>query len=192
MRFDGNNYSKEWLKEAEKRGLPHAHNTMESLRTWEQPAVRELFTKSGVLSKEELDARMHIRHEQYIKTINIEAQVLREMAETQILPAVWNDVRRRGEALSQLKEVGAGQALGEPLKAQADLLSEAYKRLQALKTAVAQAEAVEGLHAQTEAFGGAVVAAQAALREILDALEDQCDARLWPLPKYREMLAPLS
>src|SRR5438132_14408069 len=79
VRFDGNNYSREWREEAERRGLPHAKNTVEALHIWEQPQVRELFTRSGVLSREELDARVHVRHEQYVKTINIEAQLLREM-----------------------------------------------------------------------------------------------------------------
>src|SRR5205807_1339963 len=68
IRFDGNNYAKEWREEAEKRGLPHARNTVEALHTWEQPQVRDLFVKSGVLSREELDARLHVRHEQYVKT----------------------------------------------------------------------------------------------------------------------------
>jgi glutamine synthetase len=190
IRFDGNNYSKEWREEAERRGLPHAKNTVEALRIWEQPQVRELFVKSGVLSKEELDARIHVRHEQYTKTINIEAQLLREMAETMILPAVWQDVKRKAESLEAIG--GKGTVLGRVVDSQAELLGRAYTRLDELKAALSQAEATEGLHAQTEAFGGPVLHAQNALRETLDALEEACDARLWPLPKYREMLGPLA
>jgi glutamine synthetase len=198
VRFDGNNYAKEWLKEAERRGLPHAKNTVEALGAWEQGPVREMFARSGVLSKEELDARIHIRHEQYVKAINIEAQVLEEMAETQILPAVWQEVRTRTETLDRLGSLpsGSGSAgtyerLLKTVQAQAGLLAEGYARLDALKAALAQADAIEDMHARTAAFGGPVIEAQEALRQTLDALEDMTDARLWPLPKYREMLAPL-
>ncbi len=195
VRFDGNNYSKEWLKEAEKRGLPHAHNTVDAMKVWEQPAVRELFAKSGVLSKEELEARIHVRHEQYVKTVNIEAQVLREMAETQILPAMWADLRQKGSTLMKLRDVvssGSTKELADRVQGQTDLVSDGYRRLSDLKAAITRAETTEGLHAQTEAFANGVLPAQNALREVLDAIEEGADASLWPLPKYREMLAPLS
>ncbi|MCS6914932.1 MAG: glutamine synthetase III [Myxococcales bacterium] len=188
IRFDGNNYSKEWRAEAERRGLPHARNTVEALRAWELPQTRELFSRSGVLTREELDARIHVRHEQYVKTLNIEAQVLREMGETMILPAVWQDVRNKAETL---EKIGDRPALRKALDAEVEMLGRAYTRLEELKTALSQAEATEGLQQQTEAFGGKVLDAMTAFRDTLDALEEMCDARLWPLPKYREMLAPL-
>ena len=62
----------------------------------------------------------------------------------------------------------------------------------AMKASLTQAEGTEGLHQQTDAYGNEVVGAIAALRESLDSLEELCDARHWPLPKYREMLAPLT
>lgn len=197
VRFDGNGYSKEWRIEAEKRGLPHAKNTVEALTTWELPDVQDLFTRAHVMSKEEQDARIHVRHEQYVKTIHIEAQVLREMTESQILPAVLEDLRLRAEALAQLQAVGiaAPASVVAPLRAQTELVGEAYTRMEALKTQLQQADASHSggsIHAHTAAFASKVLPAQQALREVLDALEESCNARLWPLPKYREMLAPLS
>jgi glutamine synthetase type III len=67
--------------------------------------------------------------------------------------------------------------------------------MEALKTQLQQADASHSggsIHAHTAAFASKVLPAQQALREVLDALEESCNARLWPLPKYREMLAPLS
>jgi len=195
VRFDGNGYSKEWLLEAERRGLPHAKNTVEALRTWEDPQVQEMFARAGVMSKEEQDARVHVRHEQYVKALHIEAQVLREMAETQILPAVIQDVSQRAQALTQLHESGctAPLPLRAAVQAEADLLGDGYRRLTGLKEAIAQVAQAEhaGMHAHTAAFAEIVIPAQQALRESLDALEEMCDAQKWPLPKYREMLAPL-
>ncbi len=196
VRFDGNGYSKEWLAEAARRGLPHAKNTVEALHAWEDPKVQEMFATAGVMSREEQAARVHVRHEQYVKALHIEAQVLREMAETQILPAVFSDVSRRAETLCQLQRSGCvpPEPLRVVLQAESELLGQAYRRLTALKEAVAQvtqADHETSLHAHTAAFAAQVIPAQQALRESLDSLEEMCDARLWPLPKYREMLAPL-
>ncbi len=193
VRFDGNNYSPEWPIEADRRGLPHARNTVEALHTWELPRVRDLFVKSGILSKEELEARIHVRHEQYAKTINIEAQLLREIAEQKILPAATRDLSVRAEAIARLKAVGIEPAdtMHTVLREQAARVGVAYGRLDGLRAALAEADGNRELHAQTAAFGGPVMAAQLALRESLDAIEEHCNEYYWPLPKYRELLAPM-
>ncbi|HMU40011.1 MAG TPA: glutamine synthetase III [Pseudomonadota bacterium] len=188
VRFDGNGYSHAWREEAEKRGLPHAKNTVEALATWEQPSVQNLFSASGVMSHSEQEARIHVRHEQYAKSVLIEAQVLREMAETQILPSVLQDLKQKSESLK------AGfplPAVGQALETEASLTNDAFARLSALKEAVAQTDAIEVLHKRTAEFASQVLPACKRLRETLDALEDLCDARLWPLPRYRHLLAPL-
>ncbi len=154
-----------------------------------------MLTGSGILSQEEMEARVHIRHEQYQKALAIEAQVLREMAETQILPAITADLSARAESLGRLAAVGieVPAPLKNALAAQAQLAGEAQVRLEALQKALAEAEGMdhENLPARTEAFGHIVRVALDALRESLDRLEERCDADFWPFPKYRELLAPL-
>jgi glutamine synthetase len=193
IRFEGNGYAEDWKREAERRGLPHAKDTVAALHIWEQPASKAVFTRPGILAEHELEARVHIRHEQYQKAIAIETQVLREMAETQILPAISADLGARAGSLAKL--AGVGIAVPAPLKAaleaQAALAGEAQIRLQDLKAALAEAEAVEDLQARTETFGSRVNEAKHALREVLDQLEEACDAERWPLPKYWQLLSPL-
>ena len=193
IRFEGNGYSDEWKVEAERRGLPHAKDTVAALHIWEQPAVKAVFSKSGILSEGELESRLHIRHEQYQKAIAIETQVLREMAETQILPSITADLGARADALAKLAAVGINvpATLKEALQTQATLAGEAQSRLAAMKAALIAAEALEDLHARTEAFGNSVNQSKHALREVLDLLEEACDADLWPLPKYWQLLSPL-
>jgi len=193
VRFEGNGYSEEWKQEAEKRGLPHAKDTVEALKIYEEKAAKEVFVKAGILTAGEVEARIHVRHEQYQKAISIEAQVLREMAETMILPSVLEDLRRRSEALVALAkaEVEVPQSLKDALKAQARLAGIAQERLVALKAAMVAADDVSDLKACTAAFGGPVRTAQESLREVLDQLEKDAAAELWPIPVYREMLAPL-
>jgi glutamine synthetase len=193
IRFEGNNYSEEWKAEAERRGLPHAKDTVAALHIWEKPASKAVFAKSGILSEGEQESRLHIRHEEYQKVIAIETQVLRQIAETQILPSVTADLGARAQSLGKLAEAGLSipDSLKAALQAQVTLAGEAQARLSAMKAALADAEGIEDLHARTEAFGSKVNQAKHALREVLDALEDACDADLWPLPKYWQLLSPL-
>ena len=115
------------------------------------------------------------------------------MAETQILPSAIQDLGARAESLSQV--AGTGVAVPASLKAavetQAKLLGEAQDCLEALQKALAEAETLDSLHGRTVAFGHQVRQAQDALREVLDRIEERTDADYWPLPKYRELLAPL-
>ncbi|WP_306598448.1 glutamine synthetase III [Geothrix sp. 21YS21S-2] len=193
IRFEGNGYSEEWTVEAERRGLPHARDTVAALRIWEEAKSKEVFSRSGILTAGECDARLHIRHEQYQKALSIEAQVLREMAETLLLPAIVEDLGARADALGKLAAVGI--PVPAPLKAaletQTRLAGVAQERLVALKAAMVAAEALESHHARTEAYGGSVRHAQDLLRDVLDQLEKDCSAARWPIPVYRELLAPL-
>ena len=193
IRFEGNGYSEEWKQEAERRGLPHAKDTVAALHIWEQPASKAVFTRPGILGEHELEARVHIRHEQYQKAVAIETQVLREMAETQILPSITADLGARAESLTRLASAGIAvpETLKAALQAQATLAGEAQARLASMKVALAEAEAVEDVYGRTEAFGNRVNEAKHALREVLDHLEEACDADLWPLPKYWQLLSPL-
>ena len=193
IRFEGNGYAEAWTKEAERRGLPHARDTVAALKIWEEDKAKAAFTRSGILSAEEFESRLHIRHEQYQKAISIEAQVLRELAETQLLPAILDDLGARAETLAKLAAVGVPvpESLKSALATQAQLAGVAVERLAALKAAMVAADATEEGHHKTAAFGGPVRAAQELLRDVLDQLEKDCSAQRWPIPVYRELLAPL-
>jgi glutamine synthetase len=193
IRFEGNGYSEEWKLEAERRGLPHAKDTVAALAIWETKESREVFTRSGILAAGEVESRLHIRHEQYQKAISIEAQVLREIAETQLLPAIMEDLGARADTLAKLAAVGvtAPGPLKTALETQAQLAGIAQERLVALKAAMVAADGIEDNHKRTYAFGTQVRQAQESLRDVLDQLEKDCAASRWPIPVYRELLAPL-
>lgn len=193
VRFEGNGYANEWKQEAARRGLPHAKDTVEALASLESESTRQLLVKGGVFTSGELEARIHIRHEQYQKTLAVEAQVLREMAETMLLPAALRDLGERAQALAGLSAVGVGipEGLKAALNVQVNLAGVAQQRILALKAAVLDADGHENMKARTAAFGNKVRTEQEALRDVLDQLEKNCNAKLWPLPPYREMMAPL-
>ena len=193
VRFEGNGYSEAWKQEAEKRGLPHAKDTVAALHAWELQASKDVFTRSGILTAEELSSRLHIRHEQYQLALSIEALALRDIAETLLLPAILEDLGARAETLAKLTAVGvaAPASLKAALATQAELAGIAQERLEALKAATIAAESEEDLHKRTSAYGVVVREAQESLRDVLDQLEKGCAASRWPIPVYREMLAPL-
>lgn len=196
IRFEGNGYSEEWKIEASRRGLPHAADTVDALKVWEEPASMEVFISAKILSKAELESRIHVRHEQYQKAINIEAQVMKEMAQTLIIPAALRDIGNRGRDMYYAREATIRLFIDGPIRDelnhQSQLLNQAQAQLETLRTVLDSAESIVSMHERTIFFGRKVRQAVEELRETLDHLEEHTDAREWPLPKYRELLAPLS
>jgi glutamine synthetase len=197
IRFEGNGYSEEWKQEAAKRGLPQAADTVAALKIWEESKAQSLFIKGGIFSAQELEARLHIRHEQYQKALNIEAQVLREMAETLLIPSVLSDIGDKSQSIKHSLDAGHAaltqdSPIGQFVARQAKLLNQAQTEVMKLKELIDRAENQSDMHARTETFGHHVRPAMDQLRQTLDALEELTDTGYWPIPKYRELLAPLS
>ena len=94
--FSGNAYSAEWEKEAEKRQLPNIRKSFHAFSQITDQRAQRVFT--GVLSDEELQSRYEIMVERYVKTIQIEANLMIELFRTQILPAALLDQKRRAES----------------------------------------------------------------------------------------------
>jgi glutamine synthetase len=185
VRFDGNNYAADWITEAERRGLPHARNTPSALEALATPAAAELFAAGGVLSHEELHARYEVRLDTYSKKVEIEADMLQELVDTQVAPAAIADA---AEATRDAQAIGQGfaHARAEALVAAARALSDARAVLStAIGSVPGGSEAAKARYLCDQ-----VVPAMAALREACDALEGLVSDARWPLPRYRELLFP--
>jgi glutamine synthetase len=193
VRFEGNNYSAEWVREAKKRGLLNLRRTPESLKQLTTKAARDLFTRLGILSKEELEARYNIRVERYIKDMLIELHTMREMAQTLVLPAAFGYLGELASAAENAKDAGIKPV---PQIATANevgaIVADLQKRLSVLGKAIEKAESMHHDADKAAAFLTADGAdAMAAVRECCDALELHVDDARWPLPRYREMLFPV-
>ncbi len=181
VRFDGNGYGAEWVIEAERRGLPHARNTPAALAALATANAAALFERHGILSHEELHSRFEVRVEQYNKKVEIEADVLREMVDTLVLPV----------GLAELAEAQAQVDLGP---AAVRRFRELQARIEALDTArqaldAAAGKVGEGNEAERAAsYCANVVPALLTLRETCDGIEAMVTDSRWPLPRYREML----
>jgi glutamine synthetase len=187
--FNGDNYSADWVKEAERRGLPNVRSTVESLLSIPSKENTRLFSKHGVLSAEELKARTEILLECYCRQINIEALTMLSMARREILPACSEFSRRLGQTVVAVTDAGVDAATQTKLLKQVcDLITALDERIAALSEAAAKTAAMHDTEEKAESYRDDVVPAMVALRKVADELETLVAADLWPLPTYAQML----
>ncbi len=185
--FDGDGYSQEWHEEAERRGLPHLRDTVDSLASLKARKNVDLFKKYGVLNKAEFDSRLAIAYEKYVKELQIEAETMISMGRTMILPAALTYQKQIAEAIGATETAGVKchdtvAALGEYV----NLVSRFQEALGVLEKAAGHEDHDPVKHATW--IRDKVKPAMATLREYGDALEAHVAADLWPLPSYRQML----
>jgi glutamine synthetase len=193
IRFEGNGYSEEWVKEAKKRGLLNLRRTPEALAQLNVPTTKKLFATLGILSDIELESRYHVRIERYLKDMLIELHTMREMAETQVLPAA---IRYLGVVADAAQKSKAAGIKVNPAAAAATSLARQVTSLQKAVAALrAAADKAESMHdapvkcAQFLTDTGA--ACMAAVRKVSDEIELTIGDEYWPLPRYREMVFPV-
>jgi glutamine synthetase len=193
IRFEGNNYSTDWVDEAKRRGLPNFRRSPEALEQLTTRQSRGLLTKLGIFSKEELESRYHVRLERYVKDMLIEMHTLREMIDTIILPAAF---AYSGSLASSASHAMAAGISSVPQIEAANEIGRMIESLRTNQTTLAKViDQAEGMHddlpKQAKLVTAAGADAMAAVRDCADALELKVADELWPLPKYREMLFPV-
>ncbi|MCX7984637.1 MAG: glutamine synthetase III [Bacteroidetes bacterium] len=186
--FNGNNYSEEWVKEAERRGLPNIQSTVDAIPAWIDEKVVRTFEKHNVLTKEELHARYEIYLENYIKTINIEALTMIEMTRRQILPASIKFAGVVASSATSLKSAGVNssetEALLKKLTATIDSLGTNTSKLEKVVTEVPN----DGVFKKAQYYRDVVFATMSKVRNDADTLETIVDSSYWPMPTYADLL----
>lgn len=192
IRFEGNGYSEEWRAEAKKRGLYELLKTPESFEAFKKKEHHEFLVKAGVYSEAELEAFIHVKIEQYIKNLDIEAHSLKVLARQYVLPATQKYQLQMAQALQGLAAVGAD---GSFTKGQKDFLRElsgvvdlTFAAVQKLEQGVEDAHGAGDPFKVADNFAEKVTVSMQELRKLCDRLEAVVPDELWPLPKYREML----
>jgi len=184
--FNGNGYCAEWHAEAEKRGLPNLKSTIEALPAYTLPSTVAAFEKYGILTERELESRKEIAYEHYVKSVNVEANAVIEMAQTIIYPAAMRYQGELADTVAKLKAAG--------LEADTTVLETVTGLAKALLVGVGKVESAlhHGENGSAEGhakhFKEAVLPAMLEVRTAADALESIVADDLWPLPTYQEML----
>ena len=189
--FNGNGYSKAWIEEAKRRGLPNIHSMVDSIPALTTEKAVKLYEEFGVFTRAELESRAEVEYEAYSKAINIEARTMIDMAGKQIIPAVIKYTAQLADALGKIK-AACPEA---DVSVQTELLLETSALLSDLKVALAAlTDATEQSLAETcacacaHAYHEKVVPAMEALRAPADKLEMIVDKDLWPFPSYGDLI----
>ncbi|MFN0030746.1 MAG: glutamine synthetase III [Flavobacteriales bacterium] len=194
IRFEGNGYGDEWVKEAAKRGLNNLQNTPLALKVWKDKKVQKMFEEMNVLTHEEIHARYEIEVETFVRKREIEARLTVELAQNHIIPAALGYQSRLVDNVLGLRDVlGAAEAKAAT-QTQVELIKDIAKHVNGISTGIARVKAERDraikLDAEkhAEAYVAKIKPAMDTIRDHGDALEHLVEDETWPLPKMREIL----
>ena len=189
--FNGNGYSEEWEKEAEKRGLLNLKSTVDALPVMVEPKNIEVFVKHGVYSEVEIRSRYEILLENYSKVINIEALTAADMVRKNYLPAISEYVGTLCDAVLAKKAVGLEDQItpeAETLKKLSAAQTNAYRLVGELEGEEAAAADIADGYKQARAYHDKVLPKMEALRAAVDTAEVLTGEDYWPVPSYTDLL----
>ena len=187
--FNGNNYSEDWVEEAERRGLPNLANSIEAYPKYVEPKTMNLFVRNGIYSEEEVYSRMEIHMATYSRTINIEALTMIEMSKKDIIPCVLRYENMLAKLLSNKKSIGLDIEKTVEfgiINNLSEALSHLNDALSVLEKELAEAQNDENLESQARLYQSKVLPAMNVLRAYSDAIEPMVDE--WGIPDYTALL----
>lgn len=191
IRFEGNGYSDEWVKEAAKRGLSNVKTTPEALGFYITPKAKALFKKHDIYSERELDARYEIMLENYIKKIQIEGRVIGDLALNHIIPTAIAYQNKLITNVKGLKELGLekeGKTVIDAIKDMSKYINSIQADVESMTEARKKANKIDHAKERAIAYCDEVKPHFEKIRYAVDKLELLVDDQDWPLVKYRELL----
>ena len=189
--FNGDGYSDEWVAEAARRGLPNLASLVDAVPALTTEKAVKLFTKFGIYTQSELEARADIMYETYVKTIKIEANTMIHMAAKHYIPTVIGYTTRLAQSITAVAsacpeaELSVQRGLLKDVSAR---LAEASAALEQLKPLMDRVDAIQDVKEMAIAYRTAVVPAMDALRYPIDQLELMVDKSIWPVPTYGDLM----
>jgi glutamine synthetase len=194
IRFEGNGYGEEWVKEAAKRGLSNLKDTPSALKVWKRKEVVKVFEEQGVLSSEEIHARYEIELESYVRRREIEARICLDLASNYILPAGIGYQNKLLQNVRGMKEILSGADFKALTKTQVDLIKDISVKINIMKDGIEKIRAVRekankmDIEKKAASYCNDVFPIMNEIRAAADSLELITEDEFWPLPKMRELL----
>jgi glutamine synthetase len=193
--FEGDNYSKEWHKEAQRRGLSNIKSVPESISRYLSPSSRDVLIGSGVFTDKELESRVEVEYEKFTKKVQIESRVLADLAINHIVPTGIKYMSSLLENIRGLKEIfdeKEYEKLAGTSKEAIVIISEHITMIKKLVFDMVEerrkANVIEDEYKKAIAYEKQVKPYLEEIRQHIDKLELIVDDEIWPLPKYRELL----
>jgi len=188
IRFDGNGYSDEWKVEAKKRGLPILSTTADALIVLNDKKATSFLVDTKVLTAEEIHSRYHINVERYVKTLELEHDVLIELVTSYLLPTLEKQTMIFENVQKSMTADLLKKAHGKRREEFEAIFADVLKSLEEFKAKVNACRQTTGEDARMKEIVSVLQPAAEKLRKACDAAETIVSDDLWPLPKYREML----
>ena len=189
--FNGDGYSEEWVQEAARRGLPNLPSLVDAVPALTTQKAIDLFTRFGIYTPQELEARAEIMYETYIKVIKIEANTMIHMAAKHYIPAVIHYTTRLAQSINAVASACPQAELSVQRKLLQEVsryLADASTALEQLKPLMGRVDSIDGVKEMALAYHDAVVPAMDALRYPIDTLELMVDKSIWPVPTYGDLM----
>jgi glutamine synthetase len=189
--FNGDGYSEAWEKEAKARGLSNNKTTPIALKAMISEKSKEVFRNQHVFNENELQSRYEVFIENYMNKVGIEADLLEEMSRTFVLPAANEHLNKLGETFRILSDMGLkkqAQSVVAQVTPVADLTGRLSEDLSRLMEAKTTADSIGDASQRAEAYADQVKPLFDDVRASIDRLEGLVDDKMWPVPKYRELL----
>ncbi|HAZ12394.1 MAG TPA: glutamine synthetase type III [Bdellovibrionales bacterium] len=186
--FNGDGYSKEWLKEAEQRGLPNYKNTVEALEVFKDTRLTAFLVKTAVLSEQEITMRYNVLSERYNTHREIEFRTLLNMISHQVIPSGIAYKEQLSTVIRNQKEIGLESSVEvEIYKNLSAAMENLFGKARSLKTSLDATASVQH-HKKGEVFARELMPLSESVSQYSNELEDLIPDALWPLPKYYDML----
>lgn len=187
--FNGNNYSKEWPIEAEKRGLKNLRSTPEAACVLTDDKNVKLYETHKVFTRTEIASRQQIMFQNYSRIVNIEALTMIDMAKKNIYPAINSYVSKIAKAAAYKQSLGVDATTDvELIKKLSALSSEIYESAEKLQTLVSKAKEIKNAEEQSFFYHDEILSLMQKIRTFADEAEQNTSSEDWPFPTYGELL----
>lgn len=194
-RFDGNGYSDEWIAEAEKRGLDTEKSCPVIFDRYLDDTSVKMFESTGVMKKNELQARNEVKWETYTKKLQIEARVMGDLSMNHIIPVATHYQSQLAKNVSNMYEIFDRDEATALTARNKKLIKEIAERTEKIETFVDElisarkvANKIQDEREKAVAYHDTVEPKMGEIRYQIDKLELLVADELWQLPKYRELL----
>ena len=195
IRFDGNGYSDAWVKEAAKRGLDVEKSCPVIFEHYLDESSVQMFESTKVMNRKELEARNEVKWETYVKTVQIEARVLGDLAMNHIIPVSTHYQSQLIKNVQGMKDVFSADKADRLSARNMKLIEEIAERTEKIEQLVEDltearrvANRIENIHQRAIQYHDTVCPKMEDIRREIDKLELIVEDGLWTLPKYRELL----
>ncbi len=195
IHFDGNGYSEEWVNEAKRRGLDYETSAPKIFDAYLTRESEEMFDRTGVFSRIELEARNEVKWEMYTKKVQIEARVLGDLALNHIIPVATRYQSILVDNLVKIKALFGDHKSAALFGHDMDTIEGISMHMEAIKTEVEamvearkKANGCDNERQKAIMYHDNVAPQMETIRYHIDKLELMVDNEMWPLPKYRELL----